>query len=105
MNGAEQIAQERQRQLAEEDWSLDHDQMHTSGELAGAAARYAMPPRLRELPILNNTLGGLVWPNSPDHYGWRAWAFKPSPDDRVRELVKAGALITAEIDRLERGRP
>jgi len=26
--------------------------------------------------------------------------WKPTPDDRVRELVKAGALIAAEIDRL-----
>jgi hypothetical protein len=35
--------------------------------------------------------------------GWWPWAerfWKPTPDDRVRELVKAGALIAAEIDRL-----
>jgi hypothetical protein len=28
--------------------------------------------------------------------------FKPSPDNRIRELEKAGALIAAEIDRLQR---
>lgn len=28
--------------------------------------------------------------------------FKPTPDDRIRELVKAGALIVAEIERLQR---
>ena len=27
---------------------------------------------------------------------------KPTPDDRIRELTKAGALIAAEIDRLLR---
>ncbi|MEM5768085.1 MAG: hypothetical protein AAGU23_06610 [Bacillota bacterium] len=27
---------------------------------------------------------------------------KPTPDDRIRELKKAGALIAAEIDRLQR---
>jgi hypothetical protein len=30
--------------------------------------------------------------------------WKPSPDDRFRELVKAGALIAAEIDRLLRAK-
>lgn len=33
---------------------------------------------------------------------WEARFWKPCPDDRARELVKAGALIAAEIDRLQR---
>jgi len=28
--------------------------------------------------------------------------FKPTPDDHIRQLTKAGALIAAEIDRLQR---
>jgi hypothetical protein len=32
---------------------------------------------------------------------WTQRTFKPTPHDRIRELVKAGALIAAEIDRLE----
>ena len=35
-----------------------------------------------------------MWP-------WDLEWFKPSPYDRIRELVKAGALIAAEIDRLQ----
>lgn len=31
---------------------------------------------------------------------WDNEWWKPSPDDRKRELVKAGALIAAAIDRL-----
>jgi hypothetical protein len=31
---------------------------------------------------------------------WGESWWKPTPEDRVRELVKAGALIAAEIDRL-----
>ena len=31
--------------------------------------------------------------------------WKPTPKNRVRELVKAGALIAAEIDRLQRDKP
>lgn len=28
--------------------------------------------------------------------------WKPSPENRIKELAKAGALIAAEIDRLQR---
>jgi hypothetical protein len=38
---------------------------------------------------------GRYWP-------WdREW-WKPTPNNRIRELAKAGALIAAEIDRLQR---
>lgn len=37
----------------------------------------------------------MMWPFSQE------W-WKPTPDDRIRELAKAGALIAAEIDRLQR---
>ena len=33
---------------------------------------------------------------------WEQKWWKPTPNDRVRELTKAGALIAAEIDRLTR---
>jgi hypothetical protein len=36
-----------------------------------------------------------LWPFAPERW-------KPSPSNRIRELVKAGALIAAEIDRLQR---
>ena len=38
----------------------------------------------------------------PPTWPWDESWFKPTPDDRIRELVKAGALILAEIDRLQR---
>ena len=34
-----------------------------------------------------------MWP-------WNGSYWKPTPDDRIKELTKAGALIAAEIDRL-----
>ena len=34
------------------------------------------------------------------HWPWNVVWWKPTPDDRIRELAKAGALIAAEIDRL-----
>jgi hypothetical protein len=79
--GAELIATERQRQLVEEEYTPERDNIcNGNSQLVLAAACYALkaPP---------------LWP-------WSTEWYKPVPDDRVRELVKAGALIAAEIDRL-----
>lgn len=99
--GIELIALERLRQIEAEGWTPEHDAMHDKGELAEAAAYYAITPGQRawldnsELFIsANNGLGTSMWP-------WRPEWFKPSPNDRVKELTKAGALIAAEIDRLQ----
>jgi len=95
--GIELIAEERLRQVSEEGWTPEHDAEHVNGELADAAACYAATPDFRD-ELEEHTdegLADLLWP-------WDASWWKPSPDDRVRELVKAGALIAAEIDRLQR---
>jgi hypothetical protein len=84
----ELIAAERTRQIEKEGWTTEHDDEHDLDQMARAAAYYAMPEWVR-----NN--GPAIWPWSKD---WR----KPTPDDRIRELVKAGALIAAEIERLQR---
>jgi len=66
--------------------------------MAIAAACYAIPvDRLIRKTRADGQPGvPTMW---PWHQGW----WKPSPNDRIRELVKAGALIAAEIDRLQRG--
>ncbi len=89
--GADLIAAERERQIAQERWTPEHDDAHADGELAAAAVCYAAPESIR------NVIGvGGIWPFEDEMW-------KPSlHSDRVRELVKAGALIAAEIDRLER---
>lgn len=101
--GAELIAAERQRQLDVEGYNADHDDSHDLGEIAEAAACYATQQRVTELREIPGS------PRSPAHkvrvpksWPWYAEWWKPSPDDRVRELIKAGALIAAEIDRLQR---
>ncbi len=99
MNAIDLIRQERERQVSEEGWISEHDDEHGGGALAMAAACYAMPgtERWRQL---HETQG--VTPNG---WPWRDDWWKPTPNDRIRELVKAGALIVAEIDRLQRGTP
>lgn len=93
--GAELIAAERERQVSEEDWTPEHDDQHDVGELATAAACYAEER----------------WPDGeriPSNWPFEDEAWKPAPDQaethepRIRELTKAGALIAAEIDRLQR---
>lgn len=95
MSGIELIRKERQRQRSRasrgEFYSFTHDDEHDKGEIASAAAVYAMPPEYR---ARNQSAWRAMWPGG--------WTFKPSADYRIRELVKAGALIAAEIDRLLR---
>lgn len=91
MSGVGVIRAERERQVAEEGWTTTHDDEHDNGALARAAAVYAIPEDSRH---------GILWVLWPI-----SWRWKPSPDDRVRELAKAGALIAAEIDRLQRVMP
>jgi hypothetical protein len=99
------IAAERQRQIEEEGWTPEHDAEHGDDDLARAAAVYALPAGRRgsrAVPHPGN-IGdrGDAWRYVPYQWPWRVQDWKPTPDDRVRELVKAGALIAAEIDRLQ----
>lgn len=84
--GAELIAAERERQITAEGWTAAHDDTHDRGALVEAAVCYALSGTGRRVPSL--------WP-------WDATWWKPSKDP-VRNLVRAGALIAAEIDRLQR---
>lgn len=80
------IRAERERQIASEGWTANHDDQWLNGEMATAAAYYALPAEAGTPPL---------WP-------WaREWN-KKDKHDRLRQLVIAGALIAAEIERLQR---
>lgn len=85
------INEERQRQISELGWTAAHDAMYEDQELARAASAYARVPPERHLPA-DRDYRKHFWP-------WPKYPFKPS-SDRIDELVKAGALIAAEIDRI-----
>lgn len=101
--GVELITEERKRQLEEEGWTPIHDDQHTDGELAQAASVYAdMANYHGEFDLMD--LSGKAKVLIPRDFKWpwnKKW-LKLTPNDRVRELTKAGALIAAEIDRLNR---
>ena len=82
------VAAERRRQIEAEGWTPEHDDEHSVGELAKAAACYALVSAGFNPDATIN-----VWP-------WHRLWWKPS--DKRRNLVKAGALILAEIERLDR---
>lgn len=93
--GIELIAEERQRQIEKEGWTHEHDDQHNTGDLAHAAAAYASAELYRRTTSEGYDNTPHIWPFE------RKW-WKPTPENRIRELQKAGALIAAEIDRLQR---
>lgn len=89
------IAAERQRQINVEGFTAEHDHQHRSSELARAAACYCAiagnDDDTRAARLKNGWLPA-TWP-----WDWSWW----KPKDRRRDLVRAGALIVAEIERLD----
>jgi hypothetical protein len=91
MSALDDIATERARQIAVEGWDAAHDDAHKNGALAMAAASYAAEAA--------DTLRGqariaqAIWP-----WAWKWW----KPKNPRHDLVRAGALIVAEIERLDR---
>ncbi len=82
------IRSERQRQVDEEGFKPKHDDRHDDGALSQAAAAYAIAG-----------IDGLQ-SRAEKLFPWEDNWWKPT--DRRRDLVKAGALIVAEIERLDR---
>jgi hypothetical protein len=90
----EEIVAERARQINQEGWSRDHDDTHADGEMAVAAACYASAPSMVRIER------EWVKPDTPKDWPWRHSWWKPGA--RRRNLIKAAALIIAEIERLDR---
>ena len=80
MNIIEEIAEERSRQWTEEGWTKEHDDEHNDNSLSIAAASYCLET-------------SMIWP-------WELETFKLK--DRRRNLIRAAALIVAEIERMDR---
>jgi hypothetical protein len=90
------IAAERRRQIETEGWTLAHDDTHNQGEMANAAGAYcqsAARPRLFSRKPGAAFTFPMCWP-------WAREWWKPK--NPRADLVRAGALIIAEIERLDR---
>lgn len=101
------VAAERQRQMDVEGWTPEHDDQHSRGELAIAAGWYALNSDSHNwTDVLGVGDDGSVSyklfgePNGYYRWPWSIDWWKPT--SARRDLVKAGALILAEIERLDR---
>lgn len=88
---SDSVLGERRRQVETEGWTPEHDDEHPLGEMAAAAACYAIHASKYCTSALETK--SLPWP-------WALEWWKPTTPRR--DLVKAGALILAEIERLDR---
>lgn len=88
-DAARHVIAERQRQISAEGWTPDRDDAYNRGVLAEAGGIYALhafdPRRAKETPE------GWPWADA----WWK-------PKDPRSNLIRAGALILAEIERLDR---
>lgn len=82
------VASERARQIEGEGWTLEHDDEYSGGELAQAGTCYA--------------LGHAGWIGFTHAWPWPQRWWKPK--NRRYDLVRAAALIIAEIERLDRAK-
>lgn len=91
MSVIEEIAAERRRQVEAEGWSTKHDDEHGNGELAAAGAAYAFSASTEGRYLAADPLGFWPW----DKSWWK-------PKGARRDLIRAAALIVAEIERIDR---
>ncbi|HHP5611934.1 TPA: hypothetical protein ACSC51_003481 [Pseudomonas aeruginosa] len=87
------VQAERRRQVDAEGWTPEHDDAHSHGEMARAAACYALAGSSAPNDGTAALLVSLAWPW--DEQWWK-------PTSARRDLVKACALGLAEIERLDR---
>lgn len=93
-----EVFKERFRQIIDEGYSVEHDDKHVNGEIAEAAACYIIPPC---------DCGDFDCParaGVPKRWPWEPEAWKPTPNDRERELIKGLALGLAELERIRRAK-
>ncbi|MBX6335206.1 hypothetical protein ISD63_01005 [Pseudomonas aeruginosa] len=79
------VLAERRRQITAEGWTPEHDDLYCAAELPRAAAAYILSGANDEAPA--------IWP-----FLAKWW----KPRDARANYVRAGALILAEIERLDR---
>ena len=93
--GIELIAEERQEQIEKHNWTPEHDDQHTDGALIKMAG----------ILCVNGTDAQVHDNYGEFESGSNTWGLenKLSGDkNKIHRLEVAGALIAAEIDRLQR---
>lgn len=94
-SGSVLIQEERQRQISAEGFTHEHDRNNSECELIQASQYYSTCAlnQIRKTLLPEKIIRDELFPSN-----WDEKFAKPS--DPIRNLIKAGALIAAEIDRL-----
>lgn len=95
LNFLELVAKERTRQIVEKGYTAEHDDEHTDGEIADAAACYAATTHIFK------TCSSIFFPLT-NLFPWEFKFFKKEEHDRKWQLIIAAAFINAEYDRIVR---
>lgn len=96
---ARDVLTERRRQSESEGWTAKHDDAHDARELARAALCYVDHYVARQW-VIGSDHDDYAQEPMPDNWPWDERWWKPK--DARRDLVRAAALIVAEIERLDR---
>ena len=99
-SAARDVLAERNRQIKAEGWTPEHDDAHKNGSLSRAGGFYALNAGAA---MWYGTTDTTICDAAPDGWPWAPEWWKPS--EARRDLVKAAALILAEIERLDRIQP
>lgn len=106
-NVIREIADERERQVTAEGWTPDHDDQHSGGTMAKAASCYA----------LCAGVGLAITDGAEEHYDFPSAGYMSAavprppwpwtdewwkPKDPRRDMIRAAALLVAEIERIDR---
>lgn len=94
------IAYERMRQIGLEGYTPEHDDEHDNGEIALAAATYALLAGAELGDEENMDLDAAIMHVTKWVWPWSPKALKPT--DARRMLIKSAALIVAEVERIDR---
>lgn len=101
------VIAERRRQIMSEGWAEEHDDAHVTGSMAMAAACYAWSGS-DDRPSFRQRVADALWARFGSDDGnpiKRMWPWAQEwwkPKSKRRDLVRAGALILAEIERMDR---
>ena len=113
LSGAQMILNERKRQVEKHGYDGPHDDDHTCAEIADAAAVFlhayqhqaCVASYRNGVLIKHETPKASIYKNVESDASVPLWPWSNMPKiskNKIRNLVKAGALIAAEIDRLGR---
>ena len=90
--GLDFVAEARQNQL-NKGYTPENDKGYVNNELTKLAVSYLRTPFFNPLIQIGKQV--------PMDFPFKKEFWKPTPEDRIKELAKAGATICAEIDRLQ----